>query len=472
MRLNAPELEVSPDSPFENDTLDRRQSAEILTQILQNTSHPLVLAIDAQWGGGKSTFLRMWGSSLRSQGFGVVSFNAWRNDFASDPIVAFLSEMKTALEGERGSGEFERSVGELVTGLKEAGTSLLRKLLPVGVRLLTAGVVSGTEFDLEKLEDALGDYIADEVARFESTKNEIEEFRQQLLRLAKILGQNSGHATPIVFLVDELDRCMPTYAVSLLERLKHIFSVEGVAFVLAIDHGQLCASIRGAYGGGIDAERYLRRFIDLTYQLPNSGLQSHVRALFGRFSLRDEEEISHACLRGADKEAFEEAFSFLAGIYGCSLRDIEQAFGTLSLLLRMTAKQEAIDGVVLAMALALYVSDRNGFMQFRVRQMAIEQYLQPMRNAILELGNANFFVVKIWGLANLYFQGDEYINSLTVGRSKYEELKRTGGTVNEPEPSVKMSWLSSDTIRGWTSLELRSLMERISKRLHATDSFK
>ena len=65
-------------------------------------------------------------------------------------------------------------------------------------------------------------------------------------------------------MIDELDRCNPHYSVLVLERIKHIFSVPGIVFILSVDKKQFGNAIRGYYGSDlIDANEYLRRFIDL-----------------------------------------------------------------------------------------------------------------------------------------------------------------------------------------------------------------
>ena len=84
----------------------------------------------------------------------------------------------------------------------------------------------------------------------------------------------------MVFFVDELDRCRPTYAVELLERIKHLFEVDNIVFVLALSTGQLESSIRSLYGDGLDAPGYLRRFIDLEYPLREPAADVYSRTLF------------------------------------------------------------------------------------------------------------------------------------------------------------------------------------------------
>jgi hypothetical protein len=93
---------------------------------------------------------------------------------------------------------------------------------------------------------------------------------------------------PIIFLVDELDRCRPDYAVSLLEQIKHLFSVPKIVFVLAIDKEQLGHAIRGVYGSDrLNADEYLRRFIDLEYKIPRPDTREFVSYLYDYFGFND-----------------------------------------------------------------------------------------------------------------------------------------------------------------------------------------
>ncbi len=80
IRIQPQQFQVPDDDPFANDTLGRLQPAEVLTHLIGSLDGPCVLAVDAAWGAGKTTFLRMWAGHLRKLGFPVVEFNAWETD--------------------------------------------------------------------------------------------------------------------------------------------------------------------------------------------------------------------------------------------------------------------------------------------------------------------------------------------------------------------------------------------------------
>lgn len=98
IRIQPREIDVPKDDPFKNDLLGRKEPAEVLTHLVGSIEGPCVLAVDAAWGAGKTTFLKIWSQHLRNQGFPVVEFNAWETDHSGDPFVALSSELTEGLQ--------------------------------------------------------------------------------------------------------------------------------------------------------------------------------------------------------------------------------------------------------------------------------------------------------------------------------------------------------------------------------------
>ncbi|MDG1351806.1 MAG: P-loop NTPase fold protein [Sulfitobacter sp.] len=111
------------------------------------------------------------------------------------------------------------------------------------------------------------------------------EFRKSLIALTQPVKEKPAEAedeaakTPdeqkprhrkLVIVVDELDRCRPDYALSLLELIKHFFDVPHVHFVLGVNMRELENSVKARYGGGINAGLYLQKFVTLTMGLPTT----------------------------------------------------------------------------------------------------------------------------------------------------------------------------------------------------------
>ena len=98
IRVKPREIDVPESDPFENDLLGRKEPVEILTQLIGSLEGPVVLSVDAAWGNGKTTFLKMWAQHLRSQEFPIVEFNAWETDFSGDPFLALSERITNGLE--------------------------------------------------------------------------------------------------------------------------------------------------------------------------------------------------------------------------------------------------------------------------------------------------------------------------------------------------------------------------------------
>ena len=99
IRVQPSDIQIPKDNPFEHDRLDRKETVEILAGLIGSVEGPCVLGIDADWGNGKTTFLRMLNQCLVNKGIPVVSFNAWESDYASDPFTAIATELTDVLGG-------------------------------------------------------------------------------------------------------------------------------------------------------------------------------------------------------------------------------------------------------------------------------------------------------------------------------------------------------------------------------------
>jgi KAP-like P-loop domain-containing protein len=170
---------------------------------------------------------------------------------------------------------------------------------------------------LDELYDAEGKALLE---KFNRGKKSIAEFKAQLSKVLKSF--TSKHRMPLFVLVDELDRCRPTYAVTLLERVKHLFDVDDVVFVLATDTSQLRHSIKAIYGSDFDAGRYLHRFFDQTYRFQAPSVRDFVAKQFSKI---DQKKLSSTTNLTPAEFA---ADAFVA--FQLNLRDIQQCVDVLS----------------------------------------------------------------------------------------------------------------------------------------------
>ena len=338
-------FEVPSDNPFENDLLERRSAIGSLTRIVESANRPYVISVDAEWGAGKTAFLRMWSQHLRNEGFHVVHFNAWETDFANSPFQALSAELTHSLEQCSDSTvkditrTVRKSAAWIALTLAKASARGVGTVLPVLGPIAAEATVN--------VIDSLGN---DPISEYQLTRRSIEEFRLTIGKASTAISSRR-QGKPLVVAIDELDRCRPTYAIELIETAKHIFLVDNVVFILAINSSALAHSIRALYGTAFDAELYMRRFIDLQFRLPEHDRTQFVEALLRSARLKhltdtrtDEAELSLVLLT-----------SFLSdGQY--SLRDSEQAIHRLGLILQLVDNVEpwmmfsAVVGLILRAA--------------------------------------------------------------------------------------------------------------------------
>lgn len=280
IRIQPPEFEISAENPFEHDLLGRAESIKALTTMIGSIEGPCVMAVDASWGMGKTTFLRMWAQHLRNEQFPVVEFNAWETDFAQDPFIALTSEIATGLQN---LGSTAGRLGG--QRLRSAAASVARTVPGATARVVVSGVPLFGSRLAQELEPKLPSLRQTMVEHYDETKAALQAFRGSLADVAAAsANDNDGRA--LVVLVDELDRCRPTYAVELLEAAKHLFNVDRIVFVLCLDRAQLASSVKALYGESFNADGYLRRFFDLDYRLPNPDRASFVDAVLDSVGVR------------------------------------------------------------------------------------------------------------------------------------------------------------------------------------------
>ena len=97
MRIFPAELQIGELEGFspEKDIFGRKELGLSLTQLFRSVAEPTVLAVDAQWGAGKTAFLKMWAGELRQAGFSVVYFDAFQHDYSEDAFTAIASHVVT-----------------------------------------------------------------------------------------------------------------------------------------------------------------------------------------------------------------------------------------------------------------------------------------------------------------------------------------------------------------------------------------
>ncbi|HET6720562.1 MAG TPA: P-loop NTPase fold protein [Rhodocyclaceae bacterium] len=317
-------------TPFEGDLFGRKALADRLTSYLDRLKDGCVVGVDAPWGEGKSWFGRNWQAQLAADGYNTIYVDAFERDYLDDPFPLLASEIVLALDA--------KNSGDVGKSLLEASLKLGKTLLPAAAKMSinTLGRLFLGTLDLagdagelaNKLDDKFADasekYVASRIAAVEEEKKSVAGFREALTQFA------AAQAKPVVFFIDELDRCRPDFAVRIIERVKHFFDVPNLVFVLLLNRDQLERAVQGVYGQGCDAHAYLGKFVHLFLSLPKKKSfdtgQSNSNWIYAwkvaqRYQFRETQQL----------ENFIGAYTPVATALGMSLRDVEKAFALLAM---------------------------------------------------------------------------------------------------------------------------------------------
>lgn len=276
-RLNDITTDIDSDQPFAKCKLGREMYASVLTSIVKDAEGG-VIALNGAWGAGKTTFVKMWQAYLRKEGFKALYFNAWENDYNEDPMVDLMAQLYETVKNVKNPNVVRNLLGKFGKIVVSVGKPVVKSMVNKAIGGNADDILEGLNEAKNVAVDELASEAKKALDKLEENKEDIEKFRKLLEKLVKQEENDENEKDvfahkPIIYIIDELDRCNPRYAVKVLERVKHLFCISGIVFVLAVDKKQLSNAICGYYGSDlIDANEYLRRFIDLDLTLPTPSM--------------------------------------------------------------------------------------------------------------------------------------------------------------------------------------------------------
>ena len=312
MKNKIPEVVIESAAPFANDALDRKVFARRLTQRVDSSETPYTFALDANWGEGKTTFLKMWQADLEKSGFRCVYYDAWASDFCRDSFPSMVAELKESFSGEAAKDFTKKCI---------AVAKAMAKNLPGSL----AGLVGGREVAEAAVDEIYGEW--EPVAAYSEYREALKSFKFSLEEIASQSGKS------LIFMIDELDRCRPTFALDVLEKIKHIFDVPGVFFVAALNKNALAKTIESVYGI-TDGNEYLSKFFDDTQPLAND--REIALYLVEKASADRSTDIS-------DMVSYVSILSELFRSYSVSLRGQKQIVESIAGCLKKFAPGQKID---------------------------------------------------------------------------------------------------------------------------------
>ncbi len=325
------------------DVLDREnfiQNIEKLVNTISDSKQGCCFGLDGAWGSGKSFVLEKFEDRIKDiqleetgdNRYLVFHYDCWKYDYYEEPAIAIISAMLDVTNQEMSL--FDESTNSKI----RLGWSTVKKTLgeiakelcknKIGIDLVTVAeeVLKEHDEENEKSFDILYGF-----------KRALEETREGIRKIAE--------NKTVIVVVDELDRCLPTYTIKILERLHHIFyDIENVIVIVSMDKMQIEHSIQEIYGD-IEVDVYLRKFISFEVNLDNGKARSFMKKYITYTAMFE--------FSDGDKQVAEKFLTDL--LFGMDMRTQERIFRKAEIIHKLVKDDGVKDGSILTFEI-LYIT--------------------------------------------------------------------------------------------------------------------
>jgi len=267
------------------------------------------------------------------------------------------------------------------------------------------------------IANQVDEIISDRLQNTKKDKLAIYEFK-------KSLEEFSNEEGNIVFIIDELDRCRPDFALELIEQIKHLFSVKGIIFLLVMNRSQLEEAVMSRYGRGIEATLYLQKFVNLWFGLPrkkSAFIQGDDGGEYAKFvvdSMLDEgEEVNNSI---AQKSLYELIKSLRP-----SFREIEQILSYFALINNMTGKSSYSRDCQMIIAFICYLKPSKPELINSIMSGNIDAESLLKESGISDRSPGNKILDELSNFI-IYDLGDEDTRGMMISENKIHILPQYG----------------------------------------------
>ena len=278
------------------DEFDRKSIAEKVIKLLDAEMDFCPMAIDGGWGTGKTEFCHKLINLIKEQDVqrqkaareaaadavraaqadtvarsatdgeqtaaqaaalpperAVIYLDAFASETVDDPLLCILAAIRDEFPDEETRKKISRNAVPVVKTLcKVAGKAAFAHVFKQNLGDVSEALADAASDGVNSLIDQTVDKLLDQYA----------DAQENLDALKNVIAMAAAQR-PILFFIDELDRCRPDFALSILELVKHVFDIPGIKFIFVVNLEQLKAAIRKRYGQDVDADVYLEKFVKI-----------------------------------------------------------------------------------------------------------------------------------------------------------------------------------------------------------------
>ena len=248
----------------ELDRLNRADFVEALEKIIDkkfSDCDGFSFAIDGRWGCGKSFIINMLEERIKDK-YLVINFNCWKYDYHEEPVVAIMSVIADTLN----KIAAEENPPKFVN--KDTFKNIAKLLVGTSAKLIEAGAQIDLSGILKLGKEVITAEYKDMISKDFDSKDSLTK-AMNVITMALCLAHSEKK---VLFIVDELDRCLPEYAIKVLERLHHVNENSKFVTMLSINKKELAGSIAKVFGRCENddsfVDYYLQKFVGLVIPVP------------------------------------------------------------------------------------------------------------------------------------------------------------------------------------------------------------
>lgn len=332
---------------LENDYIDRNRYLNSFINILDKLQESKIIALDGAWGSGKTWFVMLLEYLMNKKidfkinnidleclnsvknNYMTFYYNAWENDDAPSAMLSLIYKL----------------VNDSCIEKTKNSTGPLPRILNTLIKYATNGAVDikndifGEQWTNKQITDSI------------KTSEEIKDTFRELINNILIENKNK-----ILIIIDEIDRCKPTFAIELLENIKHFYDDERIIFLVATNNKQLSASVCKVYGEKYDGALYLDKFFDINLELPDNYIDKYINAIYEN---KHTNHYKYEVPRELAKE------------YNISMREFNRYLKSMEIIDKYFARGSdiyyigiSVKYIIIPIALLLKIVDKNKYYKF------------------------------------------------------------------------------------------------------------
>ncbi|MBR6874428.1 MAG: hypothetical protein IKN17_13060 [Ruminococcus sp.] len=266
------------DTAVSEDALGMDSRYKGIADFISRCNTPMTLAIQGDWGTGKTTSMKLISSRLedicRNKGVQLclIEFNTWQFSVVKDDgrlvfdlidvILRSLEKLASSDAEKKKVGicrKVARGIGTVAKWGYEFGKEVVLDTTP-------GKVVVGARNTFGKEQQANAPAQAAPADVYSLTES-VLKMRQAMQDAISSIVSSGKVGDRIYVFIDDLDRLEPRIAVELMEGLKNFMDCKDCVFILAVDQDVVERGLRTKYGKDFDREK-ASKFFDKIIQVP------------------------------------------------------------------------------------------------------------------------------------------------------------------------------------------------------------